>query len=200
MSETENDSAGAAEKHDETWMTTAMMKAYSHPLRRQIVRLIARREYLRAADIAEALDVPANSASFHLRVLAEAGLIVEAPEKARDRRDRVWTAQKRAQSLGGPENPVTDEALGNVVMRGFAEDHYDLVRRVVAWAPEYVSGRDVVPKGSFAQRSIRLTTAEFEQAMEKIQQVLNDASDAHEAGDAAGKHWQIDIVAADDTI
>ena len=37
-----------------------------------------------------ALDIPANQASFHLRTLAKYGLIVEAPEEARDGRDRVW--------------------------------------------------------------------------------------------------------------
>lgn len=48
------------------------------------------RDHGRAADLAAALGQPANAISFHLRTLAKAGLIVEAPEHARDRRDRVW--------------------------------------------------------------------------------------------------------------
>src|SRR5699024_11975455 len=36
------------------------------------------------------LGVPANSVSYHLRILAKGGAIVEAPEAARDKRDRVW--------------------------------------------------------------------------------------------------------------
>ena len=185
---------------DETSMTTAMLKAYAHPLRRRIVRLIGRREFLRAADIAEELDVPANSASFHLRVLAEAGLIVEAPEKARDRRDRVWTTKKGMQSVGSPENPLEDEALGNVVISGFAEDHRDLVQRVLAWAPEYVTGRDTTTRAVFEQRGLRLTSAEFEDVMDKIHAVLDAATEAHDAGGGEGRHWQVDIVAADETI
>src|SRR5690242_2457375 len=47
---------------------------------------------MRAADIAESLGIPANQASFHLRQLAKYGLIQEAPEAARDGRDRVWKA------------------------------------------------------------------------------------------------------------
>ena len=39
---------------------------------------------------AEALGIPANQASFHLRQLAKYGLVGRAPEAARDRRDRVW--------------------------------------------------------------------------------------------------------------
>lgn len=194
------DDAGKTSREDAAFMTSAMLKAYSHPLRRQILRLIARRGFLRAADIAGALDVPANSASFHLRVLAEAGLIEEAPEQARDRRDRVWTGRKGALTVGGPENPVADEALGDAVVAALAEDHVDLLRRVVAWTPEYVSGRTAEVHASFVQRTIRLTEAEFDDVMHKIDDVLSAADDAHDDTDPAGRHWQLDIVVADDTI
>ncbi|MCT1397069.1 helix-turn-helix domain-containing protein [Microbacterium sp. p3-SID338] len=194
------DDAEKTSREDAAFMTSAMLKAYSHPLRRQILRLIARRGFLRAADIAGALDVPANSASFHLRVLAEAGLIEEAPEQARDRRDRVWTGRKGALTVGGPENPVADEALGDAVVAALAEDHVDLLRRVVAWTPEYVSGRTAEVHASFVQRTIRLTEAEFDDVMHKINDVLSAADDAHDDTDPAGRHWQLDIVVADDTI
>jgi DNA-binding transcriptional ArsR family regulator len=185
---------------DATWMTSAMLKAYSHPLRRQILRLISRREFLRAADIATELDVPANSASFHLRALAEAGLIEEAPDKARDRRDRVWTGRKGALNLGGPENPVADEALGVAVVSALVEDHQDLVRRVVAWTPEYVSGRTAEVHAAFTQRTVRLTEAEFEAVMATINDALSAADDAHDDADPDGRYWQIDLVAGDDSI
>lgn len=185
---------------DPVWMTSAMLKAYSHPLRRRILRLISRHEFLRAADIATELDVPANSASFHLRALAEAGLIEEAPDKARDRRDRVWTGRKGALNLGGPENPVADEALGVAVVSALVEDHQDLVRRVVAWTPEYVSGRTAEVHAAFTQRTIRLTEAEFEAVMGTINDALSAADDAHDDADPDGRYWQIDLVAADDTV
>ena len=194
------DDAEKTSREDAAFMTSAMLKAYSHPLRRQILRLIARRGFLRAADIAGELDVPANSASFHLRVLAEAGLIEEAPEQARDRRDRVWTGRKGALNVGGPENPVPDEALGGAVVAALAEDHQDLVRRVMAWTPEYVSGRTAEVHASFVQRTIRLTDAEFDDVMLKINDVLAAADAAHDDTDPAGRHWQLDIVVADDTI
>ena len=194
------DDAEKTSREDAAFMTSAMLKAYSHPLRRRILRLIARRGFLRAADIADQLDVPANSASFHLRVLAEAGLIEEAPEQARDRRDRVWTGRKGALTVGGPENPVADEALGDAVVAALAEDHVDLLRRVVAWTPEYVSGRTAEVHASFVQRTIRLTEAEFDDVMHKIDDVLSAADDAHDDTDPAGRHWQLDIVVADDTI
>ncbi|WP_336643014.1 helix-turn-helix domain-containing protein [Microbacterium sp. MMO-113] len=194
------DDAEKTSREDAAFMTSAMLKAYSHPLRRQILRLMARRGFLRAADIAGELDVPANSASFHLRVLAEAGLIEEAPEQARDRRDRVWTGRKGALNVGGPESPVADQALGDAVVAALAEDHVDLLRRVVAWTPEYVSGRTAEVHASFVQRTIRLTEAEFDDVMRKINDVLSAADAAHDDTDPAGRHWQLDIVVADDTI
>lgn len=69
---------------------TAVLRALSHPLRQRILGELEVVEHARAADLADALSEPANTVSFHLRVLAKAGIIEEAPELARDRRDRVW--------------------------------------------------------------------------------------------------------------
>lgn len=188
------------ERADPVWMTTAMLKAYAHPLRRQMIRLFSRREHLRAADIAEELGVAANSASFHLRVLADAGLIEESPERARDRRDRVWTVRKLALNLGGPENPVPDEALSGAMIRALAEDHQDMMRRVVEWTPEYVSGRATGVHAAFSQRTMRLTADEFGAMLDRINDVLDEAEKSHDTADADGRFWQIDVLAADDQI
>ncbi|NJI58488.1 helix-turn-helix transcriptional regulator [Microbacterium oxydans] len=185
---------------DPVWMTSAMLKAYSHPLRRQMIRLFSRRDFLRAADIAAELGVPANSASFHLRALADAGLIEEAPEQARDRRDRVWTGHKGPLNVGGPDSPVADEELGTAVIAALVEDHQDLMRRVTAWTPEYVAGRTTEVHAAFTQRTIRLTESEFDDAMVKINDVLSAADDAHDSADPDGRYWQVDVIAADDTI
>ncbi|KQQ66922.1 helix-turn-helix domain-containing protein [Microbacterium sp. Leaf320] len=193
MAEAKNDA-------DQVWMTSAMLKAYAHPLRRQMIRLFSRREHLRAADVAADLDVPANSASFHLRVLADAGLIEEAPEHARDRRDRVWKSRRGSFNVGGPEHPVPDEALGTAMVRSVADDHQDMLNRVVAWTPEYLSGRAAEVHAHFSQRMVRLTEAEFEAVMERVQEVITEAVDAHDKDDPAGRSWQVDILAADDTI
>lgn len=67
------------------------LRALANPVRQKILMQLAVLGHARAADLAAAIGQPANSVSFHLRVLAKAGLIVEAPEHARDKRDRVWT-------------------------------------------------------------------------------------------------------------
>ena len=69
-----------------------VLRAIAHPTRMRVLDELELGTPLRAADLAESLGIPANQASFHLRQLAKYGLIEEAPEAARDGRDRVWKA------------------------------------------------------------------------------------------------------------
>lgn len=69
-----------------------ILRAIAHPVRNRILAELDARGSMRAADVARALDLPANLASFHLRQLAKYGLVEEDPAAARDRRDRVWRA------------------------------------------------------------------------------------------------------------
>jgi DNA-binding transcriptional ArsR family regulator len=69
-----------------------VLRAIAHPLRNRILGELLAAGHLRAADVAEILEIPANQASFHLRQLAKYGLVEPAPELARDGRDRVWKA------------------------------------------------------------------------------------------------------------
>ncbi|MFN8191765.1 MAG: helix-turn-helix domain-containing protein [Nocardioidaceae bacterium] len=67
-----------------------VLRAIAHPVRNRILLEIEAAGPMRAADLASALGIPANQASFHLRQLAKYGVLEEAPDQARDRRDRVW--------------------------------------------------------------------------------------------------------------
>ncbi len=69
-----------------------VLRAIAHPVRNRILEELGAGGPQRAADMASVLGIPANQASFHLRQLAKYGLVVEAPEAARDGRDRVWRA------------------------------------------------------------------------------------------------------------
>ncbi|MGF3057370.1 ArsR/SmtB family transcription factor [Microbacterium sp. YY-01] len=181
-------------------MTTAMLKALANPLRQEIMRVVMREQFARAADIAVALDEPANKVSFHLRVLADAELIAEAPEKARDRRDRVWAAVPASLNVGGPEAPITDEALSSALIRALVDDHNDLVRRVIAYSAEYISGRTTEEHGTFVQSRLRLTPQEFHDMFATIQNIVNDARQEHDPQHPESRLWQIDFVAGDETL
>lgn len=193
--------SSAERQYGASVMTSAMLKALANPLRRRIINELVRREYARAADLSAELEVAANSLSFHLRVLADAGLVEEDPDRARDRRDRVWKpVDLHALELGTPEQPVADAAAAAAFVALIADEHHELVRRVVTWAPEYTQGRDPVIRGTFVQRSARLTRDELVNALEKVEQVFREAEQAHDRDDPDSLFWNIDIVAADETI
>jgi DNA-binding transcriptional ArsR family regulator len=89
------------------------LRALAHPFRQRLIWELSVRRSARAADLAEITGQPANSVSFHLRSLAKANLVVEAPELARDHRDRVW---KLAHPEGlywspNPQNPNSDPLI-----------------------------------------------------------------------------------------
>jgi DNA-binding transcriptional ArsR family regulator len=67
-----------------------VLRAIAHPTRGRILDELGATGPMRAADVGEALGIPANQASFHLRQLGKYGVIEPAPEAARDKRDRVW--------------------------------------------------------------------------------------------------------------
>lgn len=179
-------------------MSTEVLKALSNPLRRQVWNTVIRLRYARAADLARHLDQPANSLSFHLRVLAEAGLIEEAPEQARDKRDRVWKATRGALSLGSPADPVHDEALGTAVLAGEVADHQALLARVVAWAARYVTGEDPVERGTLATYNLRLTHERYASLVEEVDAVLGRYRDDEET--PSTHTWTLSLVAANDEI
>lgn len=181
-------------------MSTEMLKALANPLRQQLINLMRREKFLRAADAATQLGEAANKVSFHLRVLADAGLIEEAPEHARDRRDRVWKAVPGAWSLGDREHPLADEALGNTVLQLISAEHIAMVQRLVAWAPEFASGRDAAVHGTFTRSSAHLTEAEFNQLVEQMHELIAAAKANHDADAPDSRYFEIDIVAADDAI
>ena len=107
---------------------------------------------------------------------------------------------KGALSVGDPEHPVADVELGGAVLHAIAAEHQDLVQRIVAWSPEYFEGRSSDIHALLQQRTIRLTEAEFTALVRAIDEVADAADVAHDPTDPDGRFWQIDLLAADDTI
>ena len=126
---------------------------------------------MRAADLAEALAIPANQASFHLRQLAKYGLVEPAPEAGRDRRDRYW---KPAAPAG------LDIDIGEVV-RNSGEAVADVFRRdQAAWGHRVVdavysaSGRDSGIFRSVSEQALRLTKDEARQVAAEVSALLDE--------------------------
>jgi predicted ArsR family transcriptional regulator len=112
-----------------------VLRAIAHPVRNRILAELSAVGPLRAADIAAQIDVPANQASFHLRQLAKYGVVEEAPELARDGRDRVWRMVNErglTLSLDALEDSPGGRAAVAVFRREAAAQAHDLVSSAFA--------------------------------------------------------------------
>lgn len=183
-------------------MSTDVLKAMAHPVRRELLAALRHMGAGRAADLAAALGEPANRLSFHLRVLADAGLIEEAPELARDKRDRVWRPVRGGLTLGSPEDPVKDRELGDAVLAGLVADDHRLLDRVAAWAPRYTSGEDPVIRGAMEAHSLRLTRERFEELASRVDAVIEEfrADEGHHGTEDEVHGWQVLVLAASEEI
>jgi DNA-binding transcriptional ArsR family regulator len=67
-----------------------VLAAMAHPLRRRLLSLLRLDGPSTASVLAQRTDQAVGNISHHLHALAAAGLIEEAPELARDRREHWW--------------------------------------------------------------------------------------------------------------
>lgn len=74
------------------------LKALTHPLRRKIYRLLIQLGPATVTRLSQHTGADPGQLSFHLRELAKRGFITEAPELARDRRERWWRVPEGALS------------------------------------------------------------------------------------------------------
>jgi DNA-binding transcriptional ArsR family regulator len=161
----------------------------AHPLRMQIVERVGRRGTARAADVAEDLGIAANSVSYHLRTLARGGVVVEAPESARDKRDRVWKlAQTNFMHAPTRESLVDEEYLSASGATTLAA--LDWIR--AGWVAESAQRRahfpedeSALPPAMLFSTPMRLSRAQarelFAAVTERLQEFNRINRDAHGA-------------------
>lgn len=147
-----------------------VLRAIAHPVRNRILAELSAGGPMRAADVARELGIPANQASFHLRQLAKYGLIEEAPEAARDQRDRVWKATDDGGlsiDVGALEKEPGGTAAATVFLRNAAGWAHQLV--------EAAYGQDRRPDTyrSTTDTAIRLTKDEAAQLSAEIGELLD---------------------------
>jgi DNA-binding transcriptional ArsR family regulator len=158
--------AGEAHKtHD-----PRVLRAIAHPLRVRILHELNATGPSRAADLAADLDIPANQASFHLRQLAKYGLVVEAPEEARDRRDRVW----KVVSESGIQLELSEMDKvpgGPAAVSVWSENSRRFSHAVVDAI--YASAREENAYGHLSQGALRLTKDEARELADELTSVVH---------------------------
>ncbi|BCJ72063.1 transcriptional regulator [Catellatospora sp. IY07-71] len=99
----------------------SVMRALAHPARIAIMdHLSATGEDATATECAEMVGLSPSATSYHLRALAKAGLIEDAPSRG-DGRERVWRARTRGFSIevgpnGGADARAAESAVAGVFL------------------------------------------------------------------------------------
>ncbi|WP_353813324.1 helix-turn-helix domain-containing protein [Agromyces sp. SYSU T00266] len=124
------------------------MRAMAHPMRLRIIGLLRMEGPATVGMLAATTGESAGSVSYHMATLAKHGFVEEAPELARDRRERWWRAAHEMTSwdavefLDDPARHAASEALRRTVLESY---HRELLAALDAEAtlePEWIASSD----------------------------------------------------------
>ncbi len=115
-----------------------VLAVLAHPLRRRLMDVLRVYGPATASALAERTDQHVGNVSHHIRALAEVGLVEEAPELAKDRRERWWRLMARSLRWSGEvlSGDPADEAIAQAVQSLSLDRHSGHVRAWFAAADE----------------------------------------------------------------
>ncbi|GGI43575.1 DNA-binding transcriptional ArsR family regulator [Agromyces flavus] len=124
------------------------MRALAHPVRLRVLGMLRVDGPATVGMLAERTGEAAGSVSYHIATLAKHGFVEEAPELARDRRERWWRAAHEVTSwrteefLDDPERHAASDALRRAVLEAYHRELLDALEAEVALDPEWVAASD----------------------------------------------------------
>ena len=154
-----------------------VLAAMAHPLRRRLLDVLRVDGPATATMLADRTDQAVGNISHHLRSLATADLVCEAPELARDKRERWWRLV--ATTLRWSSTDFQDDPGADAIAR--ASYSIDLDRQVGHVRDFSAAGgaeRDWWGEGPFSTSHwMRLTADELEQVSREVIELLGRWSD-----------------------
>jgi DNA-binding transcriptional ArsR family regulator len=156
--------------------------ASSHPVRRRLLELLGVDGPATASQLAERTEQHVGNVSHHLKMLARVGLVEEAPELARDRRERWWRSVPI--SLSWSLADVRGDPVGEAVAISAEHENLELhAERVRAWLDARDGSEEYAEEWTAAAFSthawVRATPAELHQLGEAINALIVEFHDAH---------------------
>ncbi|MFF5424210.1 MULTISPECIES: ArsR/SmtB family transcription factor [unclassified Streptomyces] len=162
------------------------LKAVAHPLRMRLYRALFVARTATASQLAEQVDEAVSLVSYHLRKLAEHGLIEEAPRQSTDGRERWWRTSSQGITVrdedfrDAPEKAAVGIAFSRLVADQRADLHLRFIEERLAWPEEWRSA------AISAEWMPRLTAAELAALDGELEAVLRKYDDKARAAEAAG--------------
>ncbi|MEU1176168.1 helix-turn-helix domain-containing protein [Streptomyces sp. NPDC005820] len=162
------------------------LKALAHPLRMQLYRALTVARVATASQLAEQVDEAVSLVSYHLRKLAEHGLVEEAEPQRADGRERWWQPSSDGVSIRDEDFRDAPEkaAAHTAASRLFFEQRADMFRRFlderVHWGEAWNSAAES------SESLLRLTTAELTELNREVLALIRRYEERGRAADEAG--------------
>ncbi|MFI2199467.1 ArsR/SmtB family transcription factor [Streptomyces sp. NPDC020192] len=162
------------------------LKALAHPLRADLYRLLCLERVATASRLAEHVDEAVSLVSYHLRKLAEHGLIEAAEPRSGDGRERWWQPASDGVSIrhedfrGEPEKAAAHLAAARL----FHDQRAALYRRHLdespTWSPEWNTA------SGDSESWLRLTAPELTRLREELNALIRKYDEQGRAAEANG--------------
>jgi DNA-binding transcriptional ArsR family regulator len=150
-----------------------LLRALAHPMRNRILGLLRLTGPATATTLADRLGVNTGATSYHLRQLADAGLVVEDDSRG-NARDRWWKAAHRSTYFDQNELMETEPELTQGFLHGigqiYAENMFRGIDELQTRTPEW---RDASIMSDFA---FHLTAAQLKALKDELLTVLEKYS------------------------
>lgn len=162
------------------------LKAFGHPLRMKLYRALFITRRATASQLAEQVDEAVSLVSYHLRRLADHGLIEPAEGEGNDGRERWWQPASKGLKFydedfsDAPEKAATHAAVGRLAF----DQHIELYRGYLdarqSWSQEWRSA------ASSSEYLTRLTADELAALTREMQEVIDRYEEMGRSRDAEG--------------
>ncbi|MBV2356977.1 helix-turn-helix domain-containing protein [Streptomyces sp. J2-1] len=161
------------------------LKALAHPLRADLYRLLHVERTATASQLADHVDEAVSLVSYHLRKLAEHGLITEAEPQTGDGRERWWRTASEGLHIHDSDfrGDPTGAAAHLAASRLFHDQRADRYRRFLderpAWGPEWTAA------AGDTESWIRLTSDELRALQRDMETLIRSYAERGRAAEAA---------------
>ncbi|MEU9209905.1 helix-turn-helix domain-containing protein [Streptomyces sp. NPDC048415] len=175
-----------AKKENRRVTNLGTLKALAHPLRMKLYRALFVAEAATASQLGELVDEAPSLVSYHLRKLAEHGLIEEAEPRSGDGREHWWQPASCGVTVRDEDfrSAPEESAAHTAFTRLLVDQRSDLYRRYVderhAWGPEWSTA------ASDSESTLRLTAAELAELNEELLSVVRKYDEKGRADEKAG--------------
>ncbi|ATL27042.1 winged helix-turn-helix domain-containing protein [Streptomyces formicae] len=162
------------------------LKAFGHPLRLKLYGTLRVAGTATASQLATQVDEAVSLVSYHLRKLAEHGLIEEADAQSGDARERWWRTAQEALSFrhedfkDTPEGAAVHASVIRSLIAHHREQYETYLDQQASWGEEW---RRAADQSDFLAR---LNSAELSELNTEIHALIKTYEERGKAAEAAG--------------